>query len=84
VLASLPFYDQKKIIALLDRLPAMTDSDRVGWDPVLMSVLSACVIQERFGLGSKAPGRDSSAVGDPLPVERISLDRPLRQVEPVA
>ena len=49
-LAALPFYDQKRIAALLDRLPAMTDADRVAWDPVLMSVLSACVLQERFGL----------------------------------
>jgi len=51
-LASIPFYDQKKVVALLDRLPAMPESDRTGWDPVLMSVLSACVIQERFGLAS--------------------------------
>jgi asparagine synthase (glutamine-hydrolysing) len=57
VLASLPFYDQKKVVALLDQLPAMSDLDRVGWDPALMSVLSACVIQERFGLGSKAAGK---------------------------
>ena len=28
-------------------------TERIGWDPVLMSVLSACVIQQRFGLGSK-------------------------------
>jgi asparagine synthase (glutamine-hydrolysing) len=47
VLGSLPFYDQKKVIALLDELPAMTDAERIGWDPVLMSVLSACVIQQR-------------------------------------
>jgi asparagine synthase (glutamine-hydrolysing) len=50
VLASLPFYDQSKVTALLDQLPGMSDSDRVGWDPVLMSVLSACVLHERFGL----------------------------------
>ena len=30
-----------------------------GWDPALMSVLSACVIQERFGLGSMAAGNDT-------------------------
>ena len=54
VLGSLPFYDQKKVVALLDQLPAMSDAERFGWDPVLMSVLSACVIQERFGLGSSA------------------------------
>lgn len=53
VLASLPFYDQKKVIALLDELPAMSDVERIGWDPVLMSILSTCVIQQRFGLGAK-------------------------------
>ena len=61
VLGSLPFYDQKKIVALLDQLPVMSDSDRVGWDPVLMSVLSACVIQEKFGLCSMAAGNDTLA-----------------------
>ncbi|HUL51462.1 MAG TPA: asparagine synthase (glutamine-hydrolyzing) [Candidatus Nitrosotalea sp.] len=51
-LEAVPFYDQKKVIALLDRLPAMSDADRVAWDPVLMSILSACVIQKRFRLGA--------------------------------
>ncbi|MBW0001729.1 MAG: asparagine synthase (glutamine-hydrolyzing) [Verrucomicrobia bacterium] len=73
-LASLPFYDRKKIVALLDRLPAMPDSDRVGWDPVLMSVLSACVIQERFGLGSKAAGSEAFAVRS-HPVMGIARER---------
>jgi len=49
-LASIPFYNQKKVVALLDELPAMSDADRVGWDPVLMSILSACVLQQRFEL----------------------------------
>jgi asparagine synthase (glutamine-hydrolysing) len=49
-LASIPFYDQKKVVALLDDLPAMSEGDRVGWDPVLMSILSACIIQERCRL----------------------------------
>jgi asparagine synthase (glutamine-hydrolysing) len=61
VLASLPVYDQKKIVALLDQLPAMSNSERVGWDPALMSVLSACVVEERFGLGSKLAGNDAFA-----------------------
>ena len=39
------------VAALLDELPAMSDPERIGWDPVLMSVLSACVIQTRFKLG---------------------------------
>jgi asparagine synthase (glutamine-hydrolysing) len=49
-LASLPFYDQKRVVALLDDLPAMSNADRVGWDPILMSILSACVLQQRFNL----------------------------------
>ena len=48
----MPFYDQKKVVALLDQLPTMTDAERVGWDPVLMSILSACVLQERFKLAA--------------------------------
>jgi asparagine synthase (glutamine-hydrolysing) len=71
VLASLPFYDQKNVVALLDRLPTMSESDRIGWDPILMSVLSACVIQERFRLGSKAAGDDAFALGS-HPVMAIS------------
>lgn len=49
-LASLPFYDTTRVKALLDRLPSMSDADRVAWDPILMTVLSACILQERFGL----------------------------------
>ena len=48
--AALPFYDQAKVIALLAKLPGLTDLERIEWDPVLMSILSACVLQERFRL----------------------------------
>jgi asparagine synthase (glutamine-hydrolysing) len=54
VLRSVPFYDQKKVVALLDRLPTMTESDLIGWDPVLMGILSACVIQQRLLAESEA------------------------------
>jgi asparagine synthase (glutamine-hydrolysing) len=83
VLASLPFYDPKKVVALLDQLPAMSDSDRVGWDPVLMSVLSACVIHERFGLHSKAVGNDIFAVGDFSQCGNSPDRDTTRQLEPV-
>ena len=49
-LAALPFYDQPKVAALLDKLPTMTETERGTWDPILMSILSACVMRERFGL----------------------------------
>jgi asparagine synthase (glutamine-hydrolysing) len=49
-LADVPFYSQAKVINLLDRLPELDDATRVALDPVLMDVLSACVLQERYGL----------------------------------
>ena len=51
VLASLPFYDQRKVVALLDRLPGLDAGARTAVDPALMMLLSACVLHERFGLG---------------------------------
>ena len=49
-LKALPFYDQRKVIELLDSLPTMTEGERVALDPMLMTVLSACILRERFGL----------------------------------
>lgn len=60
-LASIPFLDQKKIIALLDSLPAMDEGARVANDQVLMILVSACILQERFGLESGALVESSSA-----------------------
>jgi asparagine synthase (glutamine-hydrolysing) len=84
-LTSLPFYDQSKIIALLDQLPAMSDSDRVGWDPVFMSVLSACVIQERFGLNSTRAGNEAFSNRDVLPPAKCLFEQgfKIRQLESV-
>ena len=50
ILASLPFFDRRKVAGLLDTLPAMNDGDRTAVDQGLMLMLSACVLQERFGL----------------------------------
>ena len=41
VMASLPFYDRAKVVALLDGLPALGDDARTALDPVLMILLSA-------------------------------------------
>lgn len=49
-MASLPFYNQAAVIQLLDRLPEMSEQQSVRIDPVLMKMLSACVLQERFRL----------------------------------
>jgi len=51
-LASIPFFDQKKVIRWLDSLHRMDEGARVASDPVLMILASACVLQERFQLAA--------------------------------
>jgi asparagine synthase (glutamine-hydrolysing) len=51
-LKALPFFDRARIIDLLDRLPAMEEGSRVAYDQLLMILLSACVLQERFRLAA--------------------------------
>jgi asparagine synthase (glutamine-hydrolysing) len=48
IMASLPFYDGAKVVALLDGLPALADDARTAVDPVLMILLSACCLHERY------------------------------------
>jgi asparagine synthase (glutamine-hydrolysing) len=50
VLASLPFFNQKKVVTLLDNLNTMDEGSGVANDQVLMILLSACVLHERFRL----------------------------------
>jgi asparagine synthase (glutamine-hydrolysing) len=47
-MASMPFFDQKEVVALLDRLPGMDTGARVANDQVLMLLASMCVLQERY------------------------------------
>jgi asparagine synthase (glutamine-hydrolysing) len=51
-LARVPFFDRGKVIGLLDRLHAMDDSARLTNDQLLMLVMSACVLSERYGLAA--------------------------------
>jgi asparagine synthase (glutamine-hydrolysing) len=51
-LASVPFFDQKKVVDLLDRLETMDEGSRVANDQVLMILVSACILQTRFGLSA--------------------------------
>jgi asparagine synthase (glutamine-hydrolysing) len=51
-LASIPFFDQRKVVSLLDRLGSMNESARVANDQILMILTSACVLQERFQLAA--------------------------------
>jgi asparagine synthase (glutamine-hydrolysing) len=51
-LRALPFFDRTRVIDLLDRLPAMDQGSRVAYDQLLMLLLSACALQERFRLAA--------------------------------
>ena len=50
VLASIPFYDAERVRFLLDRMPDLDERKRSGASYILMMVLSACVLHERYGL----------------------------------
>ena len=52
VMASIPYFDQKQVVCLLDRLHTMDDGARTANDQILMPLVSMCVLQERFALGS--------------------------------
>ena len=52
VMASLPFFEQKKVVELLDRLHTMDEGSQVANDQVLMLLVSACVLHERFHLAA--------------------------------
>jgi asparagine synthase (glutamine-hydrolysing) len=56
ILASLPFFDRSKVVALLDDLPAMDDGGRTAYDMPLMLVLSACVLHEGLGMAADSSG----------------------------
>jgi len=52
VLRSIPFFDQKKVIGLLDGLGTMDEGSQVANDQVLMMLVSACVLHKGFGLAA--------------------------------
>jgi asparagine synthase (glutamine-hydrolysing) len=58
ILASIPLFDQRKVVALLDDLHSMDAGGRVANDQVLMTLVSICVLQERFRLGDGSPGKE--------------------------
>jgi asparagine synthase (glutamine-hydrolysing) len=51
-LAAIPFFDQKKVIRLLDQVDSMDEGARVANDQILMFLTSACVLQEHFRLAA--------------------------------
>jgi asparagine synthase (glutamine-hydrolysing) len=51
-LAAMPFFNQKKVIDLLDRVQEMDEGSRVANDQILMLLVSACILQQRFQMSS--------------------------------
>jgi len=51
VMASIPYFDQKKIMGMLDSLRTMDAGARSAYDQILMPLVSMCVIHEGFGMG---------------------------------
>jgi asparagine synthase (glutamine-hydrolysing) len=49
-IASLPFFAQKPVVELLDRMPAMDEGERTANDQILMILVSLCVLHQKFGL----------------------------------
>jgi asparagine synthase (glutamine-hydrolysing) len=49
-LSRLPFFDRGEVLELLDRIPQLDSGERALLDPILMRIVSLCVLQERFGL----------------------------------
>jgi len=52
VLASMPFFDRKKVMDLLDGLHKLDEGLCIANDHVLLLLLSACVLHDRFGLAA--------------------------------
>jgi asparagine synthase (glutamine-hydrolysing) len=50
VMASIPYFNQKKIVAMLDGLDRMNAGERTSFDQILMPLVSMCVIHEGFGM----------------------------------
>jgi len=49
---SIPYFDQKKVIGLLDRIGTMDEGSLVAYDQVLMLLVSACVLHQGFSLAA--------------------------------
>lgn len=47
-MASLPFFDRRTTIDLLDRAPALEAGARTMLDPLLIAMVSLCLLQEQF------------------------------------
>jgi len=51
-LDSIPFFEKKEVLNLLDGMTLVDECSGVADDQMLMMVLSACVLQRGFGLSA--------------------------------
>jgi asparagine synthase (glutamine-hydrolysing) len=51
-LRRVPYFDQRRVVELLDRLPSLQPGEQVAMDQVLMMLLSASELGERFELAA--------------------------------
>jgi len=63
LLSAAPFYDAARVRKTLDELPRMDDRQKELVDPVLMEIVSMCLLQKNFRPSALAAGRTSSAAG---------------------
>jgi asparagine synthase (glutamine-hydrolysing) len=49
-LRAVPFFDQRSVIEVLDRLPRLNDEERSALDPTLLMVASLAILHERYAL----------------------------------
>jgi asparagine synthase (glutamine-hydrolysing) len=49
-LQQVSFFDRASVVRMLDGLPGLDPGEQVAIDPILMILLSACVLGERFAL----------------------------------
>ena len=49
-MAEVPFFKHNAVVKFLDSLPSLQPSERVALDPMVLLLLSFCILQERFKL----------------------------------
>lgn len=51
LLGDLPFFEQKSVVALLDKLPQMPHRQRISYDSLLLMLLGMCLLQKVYQVG---------------------------------
>jgi asparagine synthase (glutamine-hydrolysing) len=48
----LGFFDRRKVMDLVDCVPAMSKEERIVVDSILLTILSACILKDRFRIAT--------------------------------